>query len=76
VISVERIRDLIHLGNGNRNLDYKGAFSWDQAGNDEKSEIAKDILASSNTRRWRVIVIGVHDESGALEELTEDQLGA
>jgi hypothetical protein len=73
VISIERIRELIRLGNENRNLDYKGAFSWGQASNDEKCEIAKDVLAFSNTRDGGVILIGVHDKSGALEGLTEEQ---
>jgi hypothetical protein len=73
VISIERIRELVQLGNENRNLDYKGAFSWEDASNDEKCEIAKDVLAFSNTRDGGVIVIGVHDKSGALEGLTQDQ---
>jgi hypothetical protein len=73
VISVERIRELIQLGNENRNLDYKGAFSWDHASNDEKCEITKDVLAFSNTRDGGVILIGVNDKSGVLEGLTEEQ---
>lgn len=73
MISVERIRELIRLGNENRNLDYKGAFSWEQASNDEKCEFAKDILAFSNSRDGGMILIGVHDKSGALEGLTEEQ---
>jgi predicted HTH transcriptional regulator len=73
VISVERIRELVRLGNENRNLDYKGGFSWEEATNDEKCEIAKDILAFSNTRDGGVILIGVNDKSGALEGLTERQ---
>jgi predicted HTH transcriptional regulator len=73
VISVERIRELVRLGNENRNLDYKGGFSWEEATNDEKCEIAKDILAFSNTRDGGVILIGVNDKSRALEGLTERQ---
>ncbi len=73
MISHDRIRELIRLGNENRNLDYKGAFSWDQTNNDEKCEIAKDVLAFSNTRDGGVILIGVNDKSGAFEGLTEDQ---
>jgi hypothetical protein len=73
VISVERIRELIRLGNENCNLDYKGAFSWEKASNDEKCEITKDLLSFSNTRDGGVILIGVNDKSGALEGLTEEQ---
>ncbi len=73
VISVERIREVVRLGNENRNLDYKGGFCWEEATNDEKCEIAKDILAFSNTRDGGVILIGVNDKSGALEGLTEEQ---
>jgi hypothetical protein len=73
VISVERVRELIELGNENRNLDYKGAFSWNQATNDEKCEIAKDILAFSNTRDGGMILVGVNDKSGTIEGLTEEQ---
>jgi hypothetical protein len=73
VISKERVRELINLGNENRNLDYKGAFSWNEATNDEKCEITKDVLAFANCRDGGVILIGVNDESGALEGLTEDQ---
>lgn len=73
MISIERIRELIQLGNENRNLDYKGAFSWAEAGPDERCEIAKDVLAFSNTRDGGTILIGVHDKSGALEGLTEVQ---
>ena len=73
MISVERIRELIRLGNENRNLDYKGALSWERSTNDEKCEITKDILAFSNTRDGGVVLIGVHDKSGALEGLTEEQ---
>ena len=76
MISIERIRELIQLGNENRNLDYKGAFSWADAGADEKCEIAKDVLAFSNTRDGGVILIGVHDKSGVLEGLTEEQHGS
>lgn len=73
MISRERILGYIQLGNENRNLDYKGAFSWGQASNDEKCEITKDILAFSNTRDGGVILIGVNDKSGAVEGLTEEQ---
>jgi hypothetical protein len=76
VISVERIRELISLGNENRNLDYKGAFSWDEASNDEKCQITKDVLAFSNTRDGGVILIGVNDKSGVLEGLTEEQFAS
>lgn len=72
-ISAERIRELVRLGNENRNLDYKGAFSWEMVSNDAKCEIAKDILAFSNTRDGGVILIGVNDKSGTLEGLTEEQ---
>ena len=55
VITKERIRELIELGNENRNLDYKGAFSWVEANNDEKCAIIKDVLAFANTRDGGVI---------------------
>jgi len=73
VISTERIRQLINLGNENRNLDYKGAFSWDRASNDEKCEITKDVLAFANSRDGGVILVGVNDKSGTLEGLTDEQ---
>jgi hypothetical protein len=43
---LKRIRELIRLGNENRNLDYKGVLSWEQVGNDEKCEITKNVLVS------------------------------
>lgn len=73
MVSIEGIRELVRLGNENRNLDYKGAFSWEKAGNDDKCEITKDILAFSNTRDGGVILIGVNDKTGVLEGLTEEQ---
>jgi Putative DNA-binding domain len=73
MISIERVRELIQLGNENRNVDYKGAFSWKQANADEKCEIVKDVLAFSNTRDGGVILVGVNDKSGALEGLTQEQ---
>jgi hypothetical protein len=73
MISADRIRELIRLGNENRNLDYKGAFSWDQINSDEKCEITKDILAFSNTRDGGAILLGVNDKTGVLEGLTEEQ---
>lgn len=73
MISTERIRQLINLGNENRNLDYKGAFSWDRASNDEKCEITKDVLAFANSRDGGVILVGVNDKSGTLEGLTDEQ---
>lgn len=73
MLSLHKIRELIHLGNENRNLDYKGAFSWDQASADHKCEITKDILAFSNTRDGGFILIGVNDKSGVVEGLTEEQ---
>ena len=73
MISEEKIRELVRMGNENRNLDYKGAFSWDQPGNDTKCELAKDVLAFANTRDGGVILIGVNDKSGDLEGLTEEQ---
>ena len=73
MIAIERIRELIQLGNENLNLDYKGAFSWDQANNDQKCEIRKDVLAFSNARDGGVILVGVNDKTGVLEGLTEEQ---
>ncbi|HEY3624750.1 MAG TPA: ATP-binding protein [Terracidiphilus sp.] len=73
MISIERVRELIQLGNENRNVDYKGAFSWKQASTDEKCEIVKDVLAFSNTRDGGVILVGVDDKSGAIEGLTQEQ---
>ncbi len=76
VITKERIRELIDLRNENRNLDYKGAFSWAEANNDEKCEITKDVLAFANTRDGGVILIGIEDKSFSPEGLTEDQLAS
>jgi hypothetical protein len=73
VISEELILELIRQGNENRNLDYKGAFSWATAANDVKCEIVKDILAFANTRDGGKILIGVEDKTGAIEGLTEEQ---
>ena len=70
MISTERIRELIQLGNENLNLDYKGSFSWNEVSTDEKCDIAKDILAFANARDGGVIIIGVHDKTGVLEGLT------
>ena len=76
MISEERIRELVLLGNENRNLDYKGAFSWDEASTDEKCAIAKDVLAFANTRDGGVILVGVNDKTGAPEGLTEEQFAS
>src|SRR6185312_7244085 len=64
MISDERIRQLIALGNENRNLDYKAPFSWATSGKDEKYGIIKDVLAFSNTRDGGVILVGVDDKTG------------
>jgi hypothetical protein len=76
MISNDRILELIKLGNENRNLDYKGAFSWATADKDEKVGIAKDILAFSNTRDGGVILVGVNDKTGVPEGLTEEQFAS
>jgi hypothetical protein len=73
VVSIERIRELIHLGNENLNLDYKGPFSWNEVSADEKCDIAKDVLAFANARDGGVILIGVDDKTGVLVGLTEEQ---
>jgi hypothetical protein len=73
VISEELILELIRQGNENRNVDYKGAFSWDTATNDLKYEIVKDILAFANTRDGGKILIGVEDKTGAIEGLSKEQ---
>jgi hypothetical protein len=76
VISENRIRELISLGNENRNLDFKGAFSWATATTEEKCEIVKDVLAFANTRDGGVILVGVNDKTGAIEGLTDDQFAS
>jgi hypothetical protein len=73
VVLIERIRELIRLGNENQNLDYKGPFSWTEASPDEKCDIVKDVLAFSNARDGGVILIGVEDKTGVLQGLTEEQ---
>jgi hypothetical protein len=73
VLSNDRIRELVALGNENRNLDYKGPFSWTEATNEERCEIVKDVLAFANTRDGGIILIGVNDKTGILEGLTEEQ---
>lgn len=73
MITKERVQALIELGNEDRNLDYKGAFSWSDATGDEKCGIVKDVLAFSNTRDGGTILVGVNDKSGALEGLTDEQ---
>jgi hypothetical protein len=73
MITDDRINELIDLGNENRNLDYKGAFSWANATKDEKVKITKDVLAFANTRDGGVILVGLDDKTGALQGLTEDE---
>ncbi len=73
MISEQRIRELIALGNENRNLDYKGAFSWATASKDEKCEIVKDVLAFANTRDGGVILVGINDKTGVFEGLSDEQ---
>lgn len=76
MISEQKIRDLIALGNENRNLDYKGAFSWAKATNDEKCEIVKDVLAFANARDGGIILVGVNDKTGILEGLTDEEFSS
>ena len=73
MISEKKVLELIALGNENRNLDYKGAFSWSAATAEEKCEIVKDVLAFANTRDGGVILVGVNDKTGAVEGLSDDQ---
>ncbi|MGA2203654.1 MAG: ATP-binding protein [Terriglobales bacterium] len=73
MITDDRIRELIANGNENRNLDYKGAFSWTDANRDEKLAIVKDILAFANTRDGGTILIGVDDKTGTPEALSNEQ---
>lgn len=73
MLTDQRIRELIAIGIENRNLDYKGPFSWATTSKDEKIGITKDVLAFSNSRDGGVILIGVNDKTGVLEGLTEDQ---
>jgi hypothetical protein len=72
MVSDQRIRELIAIGNENRNLDYKGRFSWATAEKDEQIGIVKDGLAFANTRDGGVILVGVNDKTGALEGLTDE----
>jgi hypothetical protein len=73
VISDDRIRDLIRLGNENRNLDYKGPFSWVAIGRDEKCSIAKDVLAFANTRDGGIILIGLDDTTHSVVGLSDTE---
>ena len=73
MISDQRIRELIAIGNENRNLDYKGPFSWTAAEKDEQIAIVKDVLAFANTRDGGLILVGINDKTGALDGLTDEQ---
>lgn len=73
ILSEQNIRELIEGGNENRNLDYKGPFSWSDARRDEKVEIVKDILAFSNARDGGAILIGIDDSTNVAVGLTNDQ---
>lgn len=73
MISDQKIRELIAIGNENRNLDYKGPFSWAAAQKDEQIAIVKDVLAFANTRDGGVLLVGVNDKTGVLDGLTDEQ---
>lgn len=72
-----RLRELLHQGCEDRQLDYKAPMTWDEKDRIGCCEIVKDILAMANTYGG-VIVIGVEEpiDGGAYRftGLTESQL--
>ena len=68
-----QIRELIAARSENRNVDYKGPFSWTEASSSEKCGIIKDTLAFSNTSDGGLLIIGVNKDGRTVEGLTQEQ---
>ncbi len=71
MISIPEIRELLAQKAETRNLDFKAPFNWDNADNDAKCELVKDILALLNTQDGGRIIIGVEDSTLAPVSLSD-----
>src|ERR1700730_7077517 len=63
MIVENELRELLAQKAETKNLDCKESFSWDNASNDAKCELVKDILAFLNTQDGGLIVIGIQDST-------------
>jgi predicted HTH transcriptional regulator len=75
-VEPSEIRDLVHHGREERNLEYKGPVAW--AETEVKARLTKGALALSNTRDGGFIVVGVEqvEESFIPVGLSAEQLNS
>jgi len=62
MITEEVLRRLLDQRAELKNLDYKRGVNWQEASNEDKCSLVKDILAMMNTQDGGQIVFGVKDE--------------
>lgn len=70
------VRELLKIKTESKNLDYKQNMNWDTLSRDDKTKIAKDILAMSNTQDGGKIVFGVRDADFELIGLTLEEFSS
>lgn len=63
MISENGFRELLAQKAETKNLDFKESLNWDEASNEAKCELVKDILAFLNTQDGGSIVFGVRDSA-------------
>jgi hypothetical protein len=63
MISDAEFRGLLAQKTETKNLDCKESLNWDNATNDAKCELVKDILAFLNTQDGGSIILGVKDST-------------
>jgi len=72
MLTDDEIRDLLALKSEGPNLDYKAGFAWTKENRDKKYELARDLIAFSNTKDGGRVIFGVRDEDLALVGVSSD----
>ena len=65
ILSAQEFQELIEAGHETRNVEFKSAFSWDDAGSLWlREKVIQTVLGMSNTRNGGTIVIGIREDNG------------
>jgi hypothetical protein len=76
MISEAQLRELLAQKTETKNLDFKERLNWNTAGNDDKCELVKDILAFLNTQDGGQIIFGVQNNTFKPIGLSEDDFSS